>query len=184
MKTIIRTVLFILCVLLTLSLLSCESFDPKITMLLKDQNGLQVGDVVSFKGMPIGAVRSVDLIEIDQSRPTFFAAELEIERDKFRYLYHEMDFKVERVNAFSVQKMVVVEDRHTVKMNRLKRNDYVLGRTSTEQFFEGAQEILQEIMRESKPLRERFKERVFDGVRNLVRQIERTPRDTTGLRGS
>ncbi|MFK7845164.1 MAG: MlaD family protein [Rhodothermales bacterium] len=179
MRTIIKLCLFVcLLLLLALSMFACSNRDVNVSLLLTDKNGLQIGDSVRYKGIQIGFVESFELLTAGEYQSAYFTAKLSLDGNKMKHLYREMDFRVERIKPFYSARQITVYDSNVARKTPVRPNDYVLGKTNAELLMAETMQLLEDVSRSMQPLRERFKDRVFEGVRNLVNQLNTTPADT------
>ena len=153
--------------------------DPQVHLLLEELDGLQPHAQVTYKGIPVGYVADVDLFDESPNEQTYFVATLVIHKDKFDHLYREMRFKIEPVALLSPQKHVLIDDDDIVKLNHLRRNEYLFGYSPRAELSDQVFLFLDGLESQTKPLREEIGHRFSRGIQTIVRRLSPSVADST-----
>ena len=177
-----KTLNTIIVMLFALVLLLVSSFawtDPQVYLLLEEINGLKADDQVIFMDIPVGYVDDINLFEEALDQKTYFVVTMVIQKDKFSHLYREMNFNVKSVFPLSAQKQLVIDDNNVMKLNRLQRNEYLIGHTNNQDFVARALKIMGQIDRETKPIRDHWSSQVRTRIQDFVDQLNTSAPDST-----
>ena len=179
MKRSLNAIILMLSALVIFLASSFAWTDPQVYLLLEEINGLKANDEVFFKDIPVGFVEDINLFEETLDEHTYFVVTLVIQKDKFKHLYREMNFNVKSIYPLAAQKKLVIDEKSVMKLNKLQRNEFIVGSSSNQDFVDRAVKILGRIGQETQPMRQQISNQVRTRIRTLVGQLNLNSADST-----